>query len=277
VPSELRPPRQDEAVGEVGSVVRLWLHRTLPEIFREYLPIGELNLLDVACGAGAVVGQLRRAGASGSYLGVDVAARPEWRSKLDGDLSVEFTKLDARRLDAVSGRFNAAAVIMAFEHFEDDGFVLRGLTKKLLAGAVVVLAVPAPASRWYLGRRHGYRWYRAEDVASLAGDAGLDLDALLTLRSSAGLLVDGIRSALVTGTARCLRGAVYLRHRGNRERALARNPWARDINTVLNGAWVSLAGGAVSRSLAVALLRVDEAVPGVDVAHVAVLRKPLGA
>jgi hypothetical protein len=42
----------------------------------------------------------------------------------------------------------------------------------------------------------------------------------------------------------------------------------------LNSAWVSLAEGRVARSLAEALFRLDDALPGLDVAHVAVLRKP---
>jgi SAM-dependent methyltransferase len=254
--------------------VRLWLHRTLPGVFREYFPLRTLNVLDVGCGTGSVVNQLVRAGASGTYLGVDLAARPEWRSSLDGGLSVEFAKFDARRLDALAGQFNAAAAIMAFEHFEDDVSVLCGLAERLVDGGVVVLAVPAPASRWYLGGRHCYRWYRAADLHALADEAELELVALLTRRSGAGLLVDGLRYALFTGAARGLRAAVYLRHLGKRERALARNPWLRDINMTLNSAWVSLAEGRVARSLAAALFRLDDALPGLDVAHVAVLRKP---
>jgi SAM-dependent methyltransferase len=258
-------------LGDIGSVARVWLNRVLPCILAQHIRISDVSILDVGCGNGYVAQQLTRLGARGSYLGCDLDVYGGWTdSNSEAGLTTRFCIRDAHELSMERG-FNAVVSIMAFEHLDDDLRVLREIRRVVDDAAPVVIAVPAPASRLFLGRRHAFRWYTPSRLTRLAALSDFEVRAIVTQRSGPGLLFDAARVGLVTLAGRAIRAAAYLRYRNDRGSATASHPWLSDVNPRLHAAWLRLFGGRVAGACATAGLALDRLAPVVPVSHIAVL------
>lgn len=266
----------DACLGDVGSVSRIWLNETLPRVLHDALDIDDVDIIDVGCGDGHVLGLLQDLSAQGRYVGFDLAPRPSWQEPPKGNVASTFHVRDAHDIESVGASATAAISVMAFEHLDDDRRVLAAL-RDIVDDGVIIIAVPAPAARLYLGARHCFRWYRPEDLEGLASSCGLSVERLVTQRSLLGLVVDSARCGAATTVARATRIFFYALSRGDRAEAARRHPWLRDINRRFHRRWLAAFGGRAARWVAISCAAVDARLPGVTVSHIAVLRRRVDA
>ncbi|MCX7164737.1 MAG: class I SAM-dependent methyltransferase [Rhodocyclales bacterium] len=159
-PTRFCMPRQARTSGLVSpsrSLTEAFLCRQLPAL----LPVGEIRVLDIGCGAGGLVRLLAELGYRGSYVGIDIQDGFD-RSEQPG-FEKSFLAVDAHRYQP-ENKFDLVISVSALEHIPDDARLIRRLGEFLLPGGLQLHFVPSewalPVYLW-----HGYRQYT---VASLA-------------------------------------------------------------------------------------------------------------
>lgn len=147
----------------------------------QYLPPGEIDVLEIGCGSGRARALLARAGYSGRYTGLDVHDRFD-RNANQNSFDSQFRLMDAHDIE-VGPRYDLIMSNSALEHIENDTELVARLRACLRPGGIQFHIVPSgaalPAYLW-----HGYRQYAAgaldlrfrcaqTDVLSLGGLASL--------------------------------------------------------------------------------------------------------
>lgn len=180
-PTRFCMPRESRTSGLASpsrALTEAFLYRQLPQL----LPVGEVRILDIGCGAGGLVGLLAELGYSGSYLGIDI--QDEFDRTEQPGFKKNFLVLDAHRYQPEE-RFHLVISISALEHIPDDVKLIARLGEFVLPGGLQLHFVPSewalPVYLW-----HGYRQYTA---ASLSERFGVDGTSVFSLGGAASFLL----------------------------------------------------------------------------------------
>lgn len=142
---------------------------------RKYAPAGWSQLLEVGCGTGHVLSEIRRAFPAVELSGSDF---------FDEGLAIARARVpDARleQLDVLDMPYHEAFdVVGAFdviEHIGDDRGALRGIRQALRPGGLVLLTVPQHRALWSPQdvAAHHVRRYSARGLHGKVREAGLDI------------------------------------------------------------------------------------------------------
>jgi len=115
------------------------------------------KVLDVACGAGALLNSLARRGAV--CTGVDYAEemiRVARRKARKSDFKIDYRIMDARRLVDLPADFDLAIISLLFPHLSKKKEILStlsGVARVLKPGGRLVVAEPHPSFDYYIRRR----------------------------------------------------------------------------------------------------------------------------
>lgn len=130
------------------------------------------RILELGCGAGALLADLARMGFTGTGVDQSPSARKlaETVTRAFPDLRI-VAKNDAEPEES----YDYVTAFEVLEHIEDDKAALRDWVRHLRPGGTVVISVPAHPERWnpadvWAGH---YRRYRREDLHALMAGAGL--------------------------------------------------------------------------------------------------------
>jgi SAM-dependent methyltransferase len=172
--------------GDHGCVTpaRRQINEMMPRYIRDHLQ-GRAGgvILDVGCGDGEALELLAESLPSGHYLGIDLVEHSGWaprRAAPPPGWTAEFAAHDVYELEQLQAAAGVthAITISAFEHFPDDVSALQVVRRAMGPRAVMVLCVPAAAGRTVWGPRHGFHWYRRQDLEQRARDAGWEIAEL---------------------------------------------------------------------------------------------------
>src|SRR5256885_2145277 len=115
-------------------------NRIIRRVVARYAVAGrDLDMLEIGCGIGGVIGQLRRqrnlhlTGSEVSLHGLRYA-----RARFP---DVEFVQLDATRIPFAAA-FDVVGAFDVLEHLDDDERAIEGVRRALRPGAVFVITVP---------------------------------------------------------------------------------------------------------------------------------------
>lgn len=202
-PTSFCMPRQSRTSGLVSpsrSLTEAFLSLQLPSL----LPVGEIRVLDLGCGAGGVVRLLAELGYRGSYVGIDV--QDGFNRDPQPGFEKTFLVVDAHHYQS-DEKFDLVISVSALEHIPDDGRLVARLGKFLTPRGLQLHFVPSewalPVYLW-----HGYRQYT---VASLEERFGADRTAVFPLGGAASFF---LHLLFITGWEILLR--VSLRKRFSR-------------------------------------------------------------
>jgi 2-polyprenyl-3-methyl-5-hydroxy-6-metoxy-1,4-benzoquinol methylase len=164
-----------EAIVELEPA-RAWRHETVTLLASRGLSsVSHVTILDLGCGRGEIVADLKRRNPSARCIGLDGATNPSWRHRG----GIEFLKLDLETLtiddpQITRLRQNVDLLICSevIEHMDDDRRLVRHMHALLKNGGRLVLTAPAgPVAhidRYFGHRRH----YSRKGVASLLTECG---------------------------------------------------------------------------------------------------------
>ncbi len=114
-------------------------------------------LVDVGCGAGAMLGRLRDAGWNGPMRGVEPSSEAAERAARQIGVQVDVAPIEA--LPLAPGSASAIVLRHVIEHVRDPLAVLASLHEALAPGGILYLATPdrrALAERAFRRHWHGY-------------------------------------------------------------------------------------------------------------------------
>lgn len=152
------------------------------------------RVLDMGCGAGALLHDLARRGFSG--LGVEVS---DPARELGERLTRELGGFRIRdRIPVDSPPFDYLISLEVLEHIEDDAGALRSWVAHLGEGGRVLLSVPADPKRWDVTDvlAGHFRRYDREGVRELVAGAGLRVDRIETYGFPATWVIARVRRAV---------------------------------------------------------------------------------
>ncbi len=156
-----------------GSPFRFALSYLTPEYIKRHCP-QKARILDIGCGSGRYALYFVDAGIRGEYVGVDCDEKTWADEQIPEDFLRQFVRLDAHNLDKLEPGFDFAISLTAFEHFEDDAKVMRGLAEVLKKGGKALIVVPSAYSFALYGR-HGFRRYTQGSIKALCRQADLEI------------------------------------------------------------------------------------------------------
>ena len=158
--------RQSRTSG-LASPSRALTEAFLCQQLPNFLPVGEIRVLDIGCGAGSLVRLLSELGYRGSYVGIDI--QDAFDRIEEPGFKKEFLVADAHQYQP-DEKFDLIISVSALEHIPNDSFLISRLTDLLTARGLQLHFVPSqwalPVYLW-----HGYRQYT---LASLEERFGAD-------------------------------------------------------------------------------------------------------
>jgi SAM-dependent methyltransferase len=187
----IAPGYYDRAYRRKRGVQAFWQRQRL-QLVEAQLPAGASAVLDVGCGPGTFLGNLKRP--PQRRLGLDLAAgQIEYARATYAGAGLEFRVQDVRTL-AIDERFDAAVSVEVIEHLPAAAAaeLLAAIRGALRPGGVLVLTTPNRRSHWPLVERLVSRLgpvdYRAQhinlyDAARLACEvvaSGFEVTSLRT-------------------------------------------------------------------------------------------------
>ena len=183
----------------VGSEITASPSRRLTDLFLAQLPydqiaqtLGGIHLLDVGCGVGKYAGvfdELCKSVENFSYLGIDVKASEQWKTRSSDkctfkDIAVD--NISAKILTDV----NVVVSVSVLEHLDEDLLLLEKITgfeKKLGKQFLQIHFVPSSICLWLYGL-HGVRQYTPRTIKKISqvisNKSGLRVFALGGARSN---------------------------------------------------------------------------------------------
>lgn len=180
-PTSFCMPRQSRTSGLVSpsrSLTEAFLSLQLPSL----LPVGDIRVLDIGCGAGGVVRLLAELGYRGSYVGIDV--QDGFNRDVQPGFEKTFFVVDAHQYQS-DEKFDLVISVSALEHIPDDGRLVERLGELLTPRGLQLHFLPSewalPVYLW-----HGYRQYT---LASLEERFGAGQTAVFTLGGAVSFLL----------------------------------------------------------------------------------------
>ena len=107
------------------------------------------RLLDVGCGSGILLDQLR--GRFAELYGVDVSPEAVEAARLRG-IAAAVVNLNAERLPYPDLYFQAVTILSTLQYFFDPGLILQEVSRVLLPSALLLISVPNMRAFWRIGR-----------------------------------------------------------------------------------------------------------------------------
>ena len=131
-----------------------------------------LNILDIGCGAGALMQELE---IFGTVSGVDVSPRAVEYCKARGITNV--VEADAAQLPFPDASFDIVVMLDVLEHLKDDTAGSREVARVLKCGGHAIIAVPAFMFLWSVTDvvSHHFRRYTRRELVQRLTDAGLSI------------------------------------------------------------------------------------------------------
>lgn len=162
-------------------------------VLRSLAPLPRGTLLDVGCGAGALIRDLQGLGFSCTGLEMGEAARAVARNICADQPQIQI--LETPGSDWAK-RFDYVVSFEVLEHIEDHERALATWCGWLKPGGRILLSVPAGPERWnasdvWAGH---YRRYTRDMLLALANQAGLAVDTLQTYGFPLGNVIEPIRA-----------------------------------------------------------------------------------
>jgi len=158
-----RQSRTSGLVSPSRALTEAFLCQQLPN----FLPVGEIRVLDIGCGAGSLVRLLSELGYRGSYVGIDI--QDTFNLIEEPSFKKEFLVVDAHQYRP-DEKFDLIISVSALEHIPNDSYLISRLTDLLTTRGLQLHFVPSqwalPVYLW-----HGYRQYT---VASIEERFGAD-------------------------------------------------------------------------------------------------------
>ncbi len=141
-----------------------------------YARDGQLNILDIGCGTGAMLDELSPFGA---VVGADFATEALGFCRERGD-HYPLTRADVRRLPFADGSFDVVTAMDIIEHIDDDKAAASEIRRVLKPGGRLFVTVPAFPSLWseHDEALHHYRRYTAPHLKDLFQRVGLTVPKL---------------------------------------------------------------------------------------------------
>jgi SAM-dependent methyltransferase len=137
------------------------------------------RMVEIGCGDGALLAELRRRGAAAALAGFDVSEEAVRAARARG---VDAAPFDGERLPVVDGAFDVALLSHVLEHVADPAALLREAAR---VAPVVVVEVPLESN---LSARRRSRRERSRGIGHLHA---LDRAGVRELVAAAGLRVTG--------------------------------------------------------------------------------------
>jgi len=140
----------------------------------EVLPPGDL--LEVGCGAGALLDELAHRG--WRAVGIDSSERARDIAAAISRATGGNQRVLAAPDPGWSSRFDLICALEVLEHIEDDRAALRQWAGWLRPGGVLLVSVPAHQRRWTAGDEWAghFRRYERQDLLDLVEAAGLTVE-----------------------------------------------------------------------------------------------------
>jgi SAM-dependent methyltransferase len=196
-----------ELNAEPGPVARLSVHEDLARLeramrrgstpLRAYADLALVRaiakdcptdacVLDLGCGKGSHATFYEQLGHTGTYVGLDIAPRPQWEALAAkrGPVRCEFIAGPAETAPLGRDRFDFSMSHSALEHIAGPEAAVRNVFAAMKPGARGFYCVPAPWSLLLYGP-HGYRRYTAQALVELFEGAGFEVVELLALGGGA--------------------------------------------------------------------------------------------
>jgi len=160
-------------------VARRHLITTLLETY--YPRNGQLRILDIGCGTGAMLDELRP---FGDVVGADFS--PEalqfcvTRGAPASALPLKLARADVRRLPFADNSFDVVTAMDIIEHIDDDKAASGEIFRVLKPGGRLLVTVPAFSSLWseHDEALHHFRRYTTPRLKDLFQRVGLRVDKL---------------------------------------------------------------------------------------------------
>lgn len=198
------------------------------------------RVLEIGCGAGALLHDLGERGYTGTGVELSSKARSVAEQILAGDERFRITS-EVPRGSAES--FDLLICFEVLEHIEDDLAALQSWLNLLKPGGRVLISVPAHQHRWnvtdvLVGH---YRRYDRADLESLLRSAGLQAERILTIGWPASWFIE---------RARILAKSAQMRAAGV------------DIDTIAHGDSARTQDSGIERSLETRFFPLYSSAPG---------------
>jgi len=153
------------------SPSRFCLDQTIKNLINKHCPHKGLAVLDVGCGQGDYCLYFTSIGCVGSYLGIDIQKNNSWLNRIENNLDISYSVLNAEGLENLNQSFNFIISIQALEHIQYDEKAIKGINKRLQSQGIFLLTIPSKFSLLLYGP-HGHRRYSIQDIRKLAQKTG---------------------------------------------------------------------------------------------------------
>jgi SAM-dependent methyltransferase len=132
------------------------------------------RLLEIGCGAGALLDDLTRLGFRTVGVDQSLSAYQKARAMLAGNSAAE-VRMSCDGLP--SGSFDYLAAFEVLEHIEDDAAALSGWARHLKPHGTLLISVPAHPDRWNAADEWAghYRRYTRASLEALVREAGFEV------------------------------------------------------------------------------------------------------
>jgi SAM-dependent methyltransferase len=272
----LQAARQKAEQADYGSPFRYYSTRMIPECIRSFCP-ANAKILDLGCGSGRYAFFFVEAGIRGAYTGIDIDPRSLEGFELAEVFSSRLLVWDAHHLADLDETFDFIISVTAFEHFERDGEVLRGMRKAMAPGGHALIVVPSHYSYALYGT-HGFRRYSRASIRGLASDAGFEVSRILPIGGLAGFLFHLWWFLPAHAIRLAGKALFFLLAGGSREDARKRWPGAfKFLNGMGDHHLKTGFGRKLHRMMLGLCATLDPFVPFLEVGYLAVLEKPSSA
>lgn len=154
--------------------------RLIAALLRDLMPPGPIDMLDIGCGTGAMLDELRTYGrVVGADFSEEALAFCRQRGARSG-LEYELVRADARALPFAANSFDVVTAMDIIEHIDRDKDALREIWRVLRPGGHLLATVPAYQSLWsdHDVALHHHRRYTGPQFRDLVQRSGFDIERL---------------------------------------------------------------------------------------------------
>jgi SAM-dependent methyltransferase len=159
------------------------------------------NLLEIGCGTGALIEDLRRMGFQCAALEISADALKIARSVHEAH---EDVRIYDRPQSDWAGEFDYLLAFEVLEHIEDDSAALRDWRKWLKPNGILALSVPAHMNRWSTDDEWAghFRRYERESLVGQLESAGFRVEIFENYGVPLATIIDPLRRFFYHGRQR---------------------------------------------------------------------------
>ncbi|MCB1153907.1 class I SAM-dependent methyltransferase [bacterium] len=256
-----------------GSPMRYLIDQMVPVAIARECP-KEAKMLDIGCGAGRYALYFIDAGVRGEYVGMDIDTQKWTDENLPEGFSRRFVQFDAHKLGDWPEQVDFAVSLTAYEHFEDDLAVSKGLAKVLKPGGKAIIVVPSHWSYALYGE-HGFRRYSAGSIRRQMAEAGLEVVRIEKIGGAFSWLFHFLWFFPAHATRMVGKTLIFGVHGMNKDKARANFPRLLSFLDNLGSYHLRTAFGRALHKMGIlTTTALDKALPIMEVGYIAVVRRP---